>query len=98
VGYIVTPIAVDLDKVKAAIGSKDKTLLAKLKKAFADELEQIDELLEDVIDEDDGLLSAADVLGHLVLGGEYREDAGFAYGYCFDILCQHFGDTLDNDE
>lgn len=96
--YTLTPVAVDLDQVRAAIGSKDKALLAKLKKAFASDLEQIDELLEDVLDEDDDPAAAADTLRHLVFGEPLRDDLGFAYGYALGMLCGHFGRTLPNDE
>ncbi len=97
-GYIVIPIAVDLDEVKNAIGSKDQALLATLKEVCASNLDQIDELLENALDEDAEPLSADDVLRHLIMGEPYREEAGFAYGYCFEILCQHFGDRLPNGE
>ena len=99
--YCVSAIAVDLDKVRSAIGSKDKKLLARLKKAIGDDLEQIDGMLADYADEDeeDEPLTTADVLRHLIMGEPYRDDEGlgFAYGYCFEALCQHFGNTLDNE-
>jgi hypothetical protein len=101
--YCVTAIAVDLDDVRAVLGSKNKALLGRLRKQFAGNLDQIDEMLADHVanDEDeDGNppepLTTADVLRHLVMGEPYREDFGFAYAYCFESLCLHFGDFLDN--
>ena len=100
--YIVTAIAVDLDKVRSAIGSKDKALLARLKKALGDDLEQIDAMLEDYADEDEGgePLTTGAALRHMILGEPYRADEGlgFAYGYCFEALCQYYGDVLPNDQ
>lgn len=104
--YAVTAIAVDLDRVRAALGSKDKTLLAHLRETSADDLEQVDDMLADHTDssEDENgdplpPLTTADVLRHFVMGEPYRDGdgTGFAYGYCFEALCKHFGDRLDND-
>src|SRR6266540_5839799 len=57
--FCVNAFAVDLDKVRAAIGSKDKKLLGLLQKEAASDLEQIEEMiaghLEDDEDEDGNL-------------------------------------------
>lgn len=99
--YAVHPIAVDLDKVRAVIGSKDKAFLARLKKSIGDELEQIDDMLADYVDEDEEEepLTTADALRHMIMGEPYRADEGlgFAYGYCFEAICLHFGQFLDNN-
>ena len=101
--YHLSAVAVDLDRVRAAIGSKDEVLLAALCDENAYSLQRIDDLLENALDADDPdyrPLTAADVLGHLVLGGPYREGerVGFAYGYCLELLCHHFGEALNNSE
>jgi hypothetical protein len=105
VGYILTPIAVDLDEVRGVIGSKKKSLLSKLRKAFAGTLDQIDEMLADRFEDEDEEgdenkepITTADVLRHLVMGEPYREGFGFAYGYWFESLCLHFGDFLNNSQ
>jgi hypothetical protein len=104
VGYTVSAFAVDLDAVRAVVGSRDVHVLAELTEALADDLEQIDDMLseyaEDNDDENDPYppLTAADVLRHLVMGDPCRKDVGFAYGYCFTALCAHFGTELDNDQ
>jgi hypothetical protein len=97
--YAVTPIAVDLDRVRGALGSKDKTLLAHLQQALADDLEQVDDMLADDDEEGEEPLTTADVLRHLVMGEPYRESdgTGFAYGYCFEALCKHFGERLGDN-
>lgn len=101
--YCVSAIAVDLDKVRAAIGSKNKKLLATLQREAASELDQIEEMiaehLEDDEDEDGNPLapfSVDEALKGLIMGGDWREEFGFAYGYCFEFLCLHFGDFLNN--
>jgi len=100
VGYTVSPIAVDLDAVRAAIGSKDGWLLGELTKALADDLDRIDDVLCEYAEDANGKplapLTAAAVLRHLVMSEPHRNGVGFAYGYCFAALCGHFGDALDN--
>jgi hypothetical protein len=105
VSYCVNAIAVDLDEVRAALGSKKKALLAKLQKELAGGLEQIDDMLQDHIENDtdeDGNppepLTTADILRQLVMGEPYRKEFGFAYAYCFEALCEHFGESLNNGE
>jgi hypothetical protein len=102
-GYCVTAIAVDLDEVRAVLGSKKKALLARLRTDFAGTLDQIDEMIADHVENDtdeDGnppeSLTTAEVLRHLVMGEPYRDDFGFAYAYCFESLCLHYGEFLDN--
>lgn len=103
-GYTVSAYAVDLDAVRAVVGSRDGRILTELTAALADDLEQIDDMLceyaEDNEDEKDPYppLTAADVLRHLVMGDPCRKDVGFAYGYCFAALCAHFGTELNNDQ
>ena len=89
--YGIQPYAVlraDLDK---ALGSKSGRLLKKLKKRFAAELEEIDEL-------DEEITPTADALMHLVMGDELDPDAGFKYGYALKFLCEYLGTFLPNRE
>jgi hypothetical protein len=97
VSYDVLAVAVDLDKVTAVVGSNDLQLVAQLAAEFADELAQAEELQEDVLDEELGPYPAAEALRDLIAGGPYRDDAGLSYYFCFEIICWHFGDTMDND-
>lgn len=100
---VLCPIAVDLDKVRGAIGSKNKALIGRVRRAHAGILDQIDEMLAEDLDEGEGEgdaepFTTADALRHLVMGEPRRDDVGFAYGYCFEALCLHFGDMLNNSE
>lgn len=101
--YCVSAIAVDLDKVRAAIGSKNKKLLATLREGAESGLNQIEEMIADHLEEDedeDGNplepFSVEEALQHLIMGGERREEFGFVYAYCLEYLCLHYGDFLDN--
>ena len=60
-GTTLTPIAVELDKLKAACGSRDRALLNSVVKKFKRDFEQFDEMGEDLDDggEDDPLPPAA---------------------------------------
>jgi hypothetical protein len=105
VSYCVNAIAVDLDEVRAALGSKKKVLVARVRKEGAGLLDQVDEMIADHVEEDedeDGNppepLTAADILRQLIMGEPYRREFGFAYGYCFEALCEHFGEGLNNSE
>jgi hypothetical protein len=101
VSYCVNPIAVDLDEVRRVIGSKNKELFTRLKEAVSGGLEQIDGMLADRFDDDeDGdlgePLTTADLLRQMILSEPYRDGIGFAYGYCFEALCEYFGERLNN--
>lgn len=98
-GYILTATAVDLGKVAAAVGSRNKRLVSTLIKKFGDEFDQYDEAAADFADDEDGedALTMADVLRQMVMGEEYNEELGFMYGYALDFLCRHFGEELPNE-
>lgn len=95
--FDVLAVAVDLERVNAAIGSNDLQLVAQIAEEFADDLAQTEDLQEELLDEGQGPYLAAEALRDLIAGGPYRPDAGLSYYFCFEILCRHFGDTLDND-
>lgn len=104
-GYCVSAIAVDLDKVRVVIGSKNKKLLAAIEKEAAGDLDFIEEMIADHLENDedeDGKppepFSVEEALRGLIMGGERLEEFGFAYAYCFEYLCLHFGDFLNNSQ
>jgi len=99
-GYILTATAVDLSKISAALGSKDKRLVRALIKKFGGELEQFDEMAVDLGDDEDGgeALTMRAVLTQMVMGEEYDQERGFMYGYALEFLCRHFGGGLPNEQ
>lgn len=96
-GYILTATAVDLDKVSATVGSKDKRLVSAIVKKFGGEFEQFDEMAADLGD-DDEVLTMKGVLMQMVMGEEYNEELGFMYGYALEFICCHFGESLPNEQ
>lgn len=94
--YRLTPIAVDLDALRSALGSRDATLVGKIRGRFYADSKRIDQLLKEALDPDEESLTTGDVLRHLIAGEPYREDAGFAYGYCLELLCRQLGKALPN--
>src|SRR5262245_7817674 len=98
-GYILTATAVDLGKVSAAVGSKDKRLVSALVKKFGDDFEQFDEMAADFTDDEDGeeALTMRTVLQQMVMGEDYNEELGFMYGYALGFICRHFGEELPNE-
>ena len=103
-GTTLTPIAVDLDKLRAACGSRDRALLDSVVRKFRRDFEQFDEMGEDLDaggDDDPpagSTLTMKEALGHLVMGEEYNPKAGFMYGYALEFLCRHIGTKLPNDQ
>src|SRR5262249_52514127 len=97
-GYVLTPIAVDLDQVSNVIGSKNKRLISALVKKFGDNFDQFDEMAADFADDDDESLTMRDALTHLVMGEECNDELGFMYGYALEFICEHFGECLPNEE
>jgi hypothetical protein len=95
--YRLTPIAVDLDALRLALGSRDAALLGKIRGRFYAESKKIDRLLQETLDPDDEPLSTGDVLRHLIMGEPYRHEAGFAYGYGLELVCRQIGKPLSND-
>lgn len=95
-GYQLTPIAVDLDAVRRALGSGDAGLVGKVRGRFYTEIKRIDRLLKEVLDPDEEPLATGDLLRHLIIGEPRREDAGFGYGYCLELICRQIGRALPN--
>jgi hypothetical protein len=97
-GYQLTPIAVDIDALRLAIGSGDAGLVGKVRGRFYTEIKRIDRLLKEVLDPDEEPLTTSDLLRQLILGEPRREDAGFGYGYCLELICRQIGQALPNSE
>jgi hypothetical protein len=102
-GTTLTPIAVSLDKLTAVCGSGDRGLLDSVIKKFGREFWQFDEMGEDLDDlgEDDApagnSITMKEALGHLIMGEEYNQKAGFMYGFALQFICLHIGTRLPND-
>jgi hypothetical protein len=93
VSYGVHAFAVDFGELKAALGSGDGQLLARLLADFAAEVARLDR-----DDEEEGRPPTAEVLRHLIFGGPYDGSVGFKYGYALEFLCWHLGEFLNNSE
>jgi hypothetical protein len=91
--YGLTLYSVDLDKLGAALGSRDEALHRTICERLHDDLEQLAEWFEDEIEE--GAPAPAEAVGAL-LRGEDLEDHGFMYAYALELIIRHFGRALDN--
>jgi hypothetical protein len=89
VSYSLVPYAVDLNQLRAALGSKDEALLTAILESDPERFEE---------DEDEGELSLRAALRHLVMGLNRRNDSGYQYGYALEHLCAYLGERLDSDE
>ena len=101
--YGITPIAVSLDKVEAAIGNRrpgglfgllpspSTKLLTAIKRKFTYRFDD-----DEVDEEDEPTLEQA--LVDLVLGNDLNESYCHKYGYALELVCDHFGEMLVNSE
>jgi len=90
--YGIHPYAVSVAEIKRAVGSKDAKLLKTLRKEYRRELKDD----ADDLDADEGEISLDLALEHLINGDELNEHFGYKYGYALKLLCEHFGDLLNN--
>jgi hypothetical protein len=95
--YPYSAFAVDLKKLAAAAGSKDKKLEAALLKKFAKHYAENAAWFEDEIAEGAPTLDAA-VAQVLAGTAPKRSKHGFQYGYAAEVLVQHLGTRIDEDE
>jgi hypothetical protein len=100
-GYTLNPIAVDLDEVAGALGSKNKRLLSSLVKKYGREFEDLDDAVAEFFEDEeiDDDFTARDALRQMIMGEPYRKEPGlgFVYGYVLEYLCCHFGELLPNE-
>lgn len=94
-GYGVMAYAVRLERVAGCVGARDPLLLAALLEDFRT-ARTIDTLLADAVTGDGEPPDAREVLRHLVMDEPARPGLGFAYGYCFQHICDRYGEPLDN--
>lgn len=100
--YGITPIAVSLEQVQGVIGvdrtpgflrrligSRTERLIHTIKREFAHRFEQ-----DESVDENEPTLEKA--LSDLLAGAELSTAHGHKYAYALDLLCDHFGEFLDN--
>jgi hypothetical protein len=101
--YGITAIAVSLGDVESVIGrgshpsglfgrlfgSESAKLLKAIKREYRYRFEQ-----DEVDDDDEPTLEQA--LADLLAGNELNASYGHKYAYAFELLCDHFGEFLDN--
>lgn len=95
-GYGFMAYAIDLDALKAIVGSGKQPALDEALADFGNEAAGIDALLESHSDETNPLPTARDALRQLIMGERLDDRIGFAYAYCLKHLCQVHGEFLDN--
>jgi hypothetical protein len=84
--YALVPYLIDLKKLTAAAGSKDKRLVDAVVKAHLKAFEESGS---------GGEKSLRDALTELVMGDELDSDYGHVYGYALEKVCRHLGKRLD---
>jgi hypothetical protein len=88
--YSLVPYAIDLEQLRAAVGSRNASLKQEVCAANA---ERIEEDAEDLEDDESLTLKAA--VSELIDGEFSDEDSAHQYGYALEALCSHLGQSLD---
>jgi hypothetical protein len=87
--YSLMPYAVDLQRLRSAVGSKDEALLAEIQEAnpatFADD------------DPDEDEISVGGALRDLIMGHAPVVVSAHQYGYALKVLVEHLGEWLPSD-
>lgn len=91
-GYYVYPFVVDVEAVRAAIGSGDEKLVAAIVKKEKEALADNAEWFADSIEAGAPRLEVA--LAEIVAGKNPKTRHGFQYGYALRLLCRHLGKGL----
>jgi len=89
-GYGFMLYSVDLEKFKAACGSKDDKLRRMISGRFKGEFTSYD------ADHDEGALSLRDALRQVIMGEALDPRAGSTYHYACKLICEHFGKFMPN--
>src|SRR5262249_28783165 len=87
------PIAVDLEQVRKAVGSKSKSLLPALQKRFGRWFENVN---EQVADMGGGGPSLEEVFELLIAGKPVSADWPFQFAVAVELLYRHFGELLSD--
>jgi len=96
-GYPYSAFAVDLKKLASVAGSKDARLEAAIRKKFAKRFAENAEWFADDIGAGAPTLDVA--VAEIIAGKTpKRSKHGFQYGYAVEVLTQHLGKRIDEDE
>jgi hypothetical protein len=90
-GYSANVYAVDLERLRAAVGSMNLALLQQIKRSQADEFEASDDRFGDAAHSD---LTLEQALEELIEGRVSSPACGFQYGYALELLCRGLGKHL----
>jgi hypothetical protein len=91
VGYAYSVYGVDLKKLRP----QGKKLFAALREKYADDVSEADDWFDTHIIER-GAPTRLRALWQLMMKLPLQKDAGFQYAYCVEMLCQHFGERIDD--
>ncbi|GAA5053671.1 DUF7691 family protein [Nocardia callitridis] len=92
--YCLSVYVVELDTVRAAIGSRDDRLGRMIADRFKAQLAHDDDWFADEIAH--GAPSRYDAVRAVIDGGPFVPSYGFQYGYAYQTICQFYGRFLDN--
>jgi hypothetical protein len=95
-GYGTHACAIDIDRLRSVFGSNDRAMLKALDESYGDTFLRNDEWSADRISE--GAPTQREALAQIIEGKITGPDwAGFQYGYATEILCEHLGHWLEDE-
>ncbi|QBS39918.1 hypothetical protein [Nocardia sp. CS682] len=92
--YSLSVYVVELDRVRAAIGSRDDKLRRMIGGRFKAQLAHADDWFAEEIA--NGAPARYDAVRAVIDGGPFDEVYGFQYAYAYQTICQFYGRFLDN--
>jgi hypothetical protein len=90
--YGITAYAVDIEKVRGQIGSKDAALADDYAAGFPQHRQHLQEHLNELRGDDE--VTLADIARQVIMGDPDDERLGSAYRYFFEYLCERNGERL----
>ena len=96
-GFALTLYVTPLDRVHAAVGSRDDKLRRMISGRFKDDMARTDRFLSSAI-EAVGAPSMHDALRAVIEGGPFERAHAFQYYYAYERICRHFGKYLNNND
>jgi len=91
-GFSFCTVALSIDRLVEVCGSKDERFLAAMVKAQKRAIADADD------ERDDDAPALREVLADLVMGTVRYKKSGHRYAQAFEVLCQHLGKRVDDDD
>ncbi|MDM1395704.1 DUF7691 family protein [Myroides odoratimimus] len=90
--YSVQSYLTDKTKIQQVYGCKDLTLYNELCEAFQDQLDEHSDYFDNELEPHS--ITFVDILLDIINGEIQYNELTFAYGYVYELLCEHYGEVF----